>query len=93
MRGSAGITEMMTDGKTDCAPRRRHAEVVAEFIRDKGVTRCPTACVLPTQGEVAESDRAALAAYYLKRERSRQARASQRARPQWLAEANRVDRQ
>jgi hypothetical protein len=25
-------------------------EAVAEFIRLKGITRCPTACVLPTQG-------------------------------------------
>ena len=25
-------------------------EAVAEFIRTKGITRCPTACVLPTQG-------------------------------------------
>ena len=27
-------------------------EAVAEFIRTKGITRCPTACVLPTQGSV-----------------------------------------
>jgi hypothetical protein len=36
------------------------SEVVAEFIRTKGITRCPTACVLPTQGLVTAADRAAL---------------------------------
>ena len=35
-------------------------EAVAEFIRTKGITRCPTACVLPTQGSVAAADRVAL---------------------------------
>jgi hypothetical protein len=29
---------------------------VAEFIRTKGITRCPTACVLPTQGLVPAAD-------------------------------------
>jgi hypothetical protein len=38
------------------------AAAVAAFIRTKGVTRCPTACVLPTQGSVSASDRAALRA-------------------------------
>ena len=33
---------------------------VAAFIRTKGVTRCPTACALPTQGTIAADDRAAL---------------------------------
>ena len=32
---------------------------VAAFLRDKGVTRCPTVCVVPTQASVAEADRAA----------------------------------
>jgi len=32
---------------------------VAAFIRAKGVTRCPTACALPTQGTVPAGDRAA----------------------------------
>jgi hypothetical protein len=36
------------------------SEAVAEFIRTKGITRCPTACVLPTQGLVAAADRVAL---------------------------------
>ena len=49
---------------------------VAEFIRTKGVTRCPTACVVPTQGSVAAADRAALEEYAASRERVRRARAS-----------------
>jgi hypothetical protein len=35
-------------------------DAIAEFIRSKGVTRCPTACVLPTQALVGAADRAAL---------------------------------
>lgn len=33
---------------------------VAEFIRTKGITRCPTVCLAPTQGSVAATDRMAL---------------------------------
>ena len=51
---------------------------VAEFIRTKGVTRCPTACVLPTQGSVAAADRNALAAYAVAREQVRRARSAAR---------------
>jgi hypothetical protein len=32
------------------------SDAVAEFIRSKGVTRCPTACVLPTQGLIDAAD-------------------------------------
>ena len=32
---------------------------VAAFLRTKGVTRCPTVCVIPTQATVAEADRTA----------------------------------
>lgn len=44
---------------------------VAEFLRSKGVTRCPTACVVPTHADVAESDRAALRDYNAAREAAR----------------------
>jgi hypothetical protein len=37
-------------------------DAVAEFIRAKGITRCPTVCVLPTQGLVPAADRVAQAA-------------------------------
>jgi hypothetical protein len=51
---------------------------VAEFIRTRGVTRCPTACVLPTQGSVAAADRNALEEYAVARERVRRARTAAR---------------
>ncbi len=51
---------------------------VAEFIRTKGVTRCPTACVLPTQGSVPAADRAQLAEYATARDRVRRTRAAMR---------------
>ena len=33
---------------------------VAAFIRARGITRCPTVCVLPTHASIAEADRLAL---------------------------------
>lgn len=36
---------------------------VAEFIRAKGVTRCPTACVSHTNGIVTSSDQVELKRY------------------------------
>jgi hypothetical protein len=33
---------------------------IAAFIQTRGVTRCPTACVVRTQGSVSASDREAL---------------------------------
>lgn len=33
---------------------------VAAFIRAKGITRCPTVCISPTQASIAEADRVAL---------------------------------
>jgi len=44
---------------------------IAEFMRKKGVTRCPTACVVPTRATVAESDRAALSRHAAAREAAR----------------------
>ncbi len=51
---------------------------IAEFIRTRGVTRCPTACLLPTQGSVAAHDKLALAEYAEARDRGRQLRAARR---------------
>src|SRR5271166_6579744 len=45
----------------------RDAEIAA-FIRTIGVTRCPTACVVPTQGSPDRADQAALEQYALARE-------------------------
>ena len=47
---------------------------VAEFLRRKAVTRCPTACVAPTHSAVADHDRAALREYSAAREAARLAR-------------------
>ncbi len=33
---------------------------IAAFIEKRGITRCPTACLLPTQGTVSAADRAVL---------------------------------
>ena len=49
------------------------SKAVAEFIRTKGITRCPTACVLPTQALVGPADRVALQQYAVAREQSEQA--------------------
>jgi hypothetical protein len=36
---------------------------LADFLRNKGVTRCPTACVAPTRANVTDADRATLRSY------------------------------
>jgi hypothetical protein len=62
---------------------------VAEFIRTKGITRCPTACVLPTQGSVAAADREALEEYAVQRDRVRRARVTARAQQFWSVAVSR----
>jgi hypothetical protein len=59
------------------------ATAIAEFIRTKGITRCPTACVSPTQGLVGAADRAALEEYAVARDRIRRERAAARMRSFW----------
>ena len=59
---------------------------VAAFIRTKGVTRCPTACALPTQGIIAADDRAALEDYAITRTRWRRQRQAARRRSFWAAQ-------
>jgi hypothetical protein len=44
---------------------------VAAFLTTKGVTRCPTVCVVPTQATVAEADRAAYRDYIAAKEAAR----------------------
>lgn len=56
---------------------------VAAFIRAKGVTRCPTACALPTQGTVPLADRAALADYAMARDQSREKRQALTREREW----------
>jgi hypothetical protein len=48
-----------------------YAAAVAEFLRKKSITRCPTVCVVPTRGSVDEADRAALRNYNEAREAAR----------------------
>jgi hypothetical protein len=50
--GSSAMERLMTQEEHDAA--------VAAFIHARGVTRCPTACAVPTQASVAEPDRLAL---------------------------------
>jgi hypothetical protein len=57
--------------------------IIAEFIRIKGITRCPTACVSPTQASLDAADRAALEEHAIARDRSRRARMADRARSSW----------
>jgi hypothetical protein len=63
-----------------------HEVVIAEYIRTKGVTRCPTACAVPTQASVNEADRAALGEYAVERDRQRREKAAARARLFWSAD-------
>ena len=51
-----------------------YASALAEFMSRKGVTRCPTACIVPTHASVAEADRTALRDYDAAREAARQAK-------------------
>jgi hypothetical protein len=44
---------------------------VAAFLRNKGVTRCPTVCAVPTQATVAAADRAAYRDYVAAKEAAR----------------------
>jgi len=67
------------------APTDDPEAAVAEFIRTRGVTRCPTACVLPTQGLVAAADRAALEEHAIERDRNRRAKLAARYRSLWEA--------
>jgi hypothetical protein len=52
---------------------------LAAFIRNNGVTRCPTACAVPTQATISAADRAALARYAARR-RARQRKFAARLR-------------
>jgi hypothetical protein len=51
-----------------------YARAVAEFLSKKHVTRCPTACVVPTHASVTEADCTALRDYDAAREAARQAK-------------------
>jgi hypothetical protein len=44
---------------------------IAEFMRKRSITRCPTACAVPTHSAVPEADRAALRNYNEAKEAAR----------------------
>lgn len=67
--------------------KNEYEAAVAAFIRARGVTWCPTACALPTQGTITAKDRAALADYAISRARSRRQRQAARERSFWAAQA------
>jgi len=48
---------------------------IAEFLRKKAITRCPTACAVPTHASVPAADRAALRDYSAAKEAARVERA------------------
>ena len=54
---------------------------VARFLSKKPITRCPTACVTPTRGSVAEADRADLRKYSAAQEGAPRKTAELRAPP------------
>ena len=63
---------------------------IAEFIRTKGTTRCPTACAHPTDGTVSATDRAALEAYAVERDRLRRRKIAAHAQPFWTFGVNSI---
>ena len=73
----------MLEQATKWTVRGDNEAVIAEFIRTKGITRCPTACVLPTQGSIDIADRVALEKHAVAQEQLRQAKAAARARLFW----------
>jgi hypothetical protein len=78
---------MVNESSRDLISDKDSATQVAEFIRTRGVTRCPTACVLPTQASVAVADREALGEYATRRAERRRARVAARVQQFWSVEA------
>jgi hypothetical protein len=55
--------------------RNEYDAAVAEFMRKKGITRCPAACAVPTHTSLSEADRAALRDYSAAKEAARMEKA------------------
>jgi hypothetical protein len=77
---------MANEGSRGLTPETDFATAVAEFIRTRGVTKCPTACAVPTQGSVAAADREALGEYAARRAEQRRAKAAARVQQFWNVE-------
>jgi hypothetical protein len=65
--------------------REEHEAAVAAFIRNNGITRCPTACALPTRATPDPADRVALQRYVAQRNQTRKRQAMGRGRSFWAA--------
>jgi len=65
--------------------REEYEAAVAAFIRSNGITRCPTACALPTQAAPAVADQVALQRYAVLRSQSRRQQVAGRDRSFWAA--------
>jgi hypothetical protein len=76
----------MREKSQQTAPDSDPDAAVAEFIRTRGVTRCPTACVLPTHGSVTVADREALEEHVLRQAERRRAKSATRAQQFWNIE-------
>jgi hypothetical protein len=63
--------------------QEEYEAAIEAFIRSNGITRCPTACALPTQGTVAAADQAALQRYAERRSQSRRRQIMARDRSFW----------
>lgn len=61
--------------------QEEYEAAIIAFIRNNGITRCPTACVLPTQGVIAPADRVALERHAAARSGARQHKIAVRERP------------
>ena len=78
---------MVNENLRQIVPEKDCEAAVAEFIRTRGVTRCPTACVLPTQGAVGAADREALEEYAARRDQLRRVKLATRLQQFWTGEA------
>ena len=76
----------MISGATRDPISEQDATAIAEFIRTRGITRCPTACVLPTQGSVEPADREALGEHAVRRAERRRTKVAARAQQFWSVE-------
>jgi hypothetical protein len=63
-------------GEIQVMSQSDYEAAVAAFIQKRGITRCPTACVVRTQGTVSIADREALQKRSAEIERLRQKRHS-----------------
>jgi hypothetical protein len=58
-------------GRTNAMPQTDYDAAIAEFLRKRAVTRCPTACAVQTRASVPEADRVALRSYSAAKEVAR----------------------